>query len=73
MLPKKQQEQKQSIRCPYRGMWRDVHPDACQWHLDERDPECLRSGCKRYKKIIGIYSKEKKKAAPQINQNTFIK
>jgi hypothetical protein len=39
------------ILCPYKGVPREVHPAACQWHQDERDPEC--KNCKRYKRIVG--------------------
>jgi len=32
--------------CNYKGESREVHPAACQWHRDEKDPECMK--CERY-------------------------
>jgi len=41
------QERSRSIRCPYHGEWRWITGAVCQWHREERDPECVRCGCKQ--------------------------
>ena len=27
--------------CPYKGYPRRIHPWVCEWHREEKDPECL--------------------------------
>ena len=39
------------IRCPYKGRLRDVLPEVCGWHREEKDPECF--SCDRYQMLNG--------------------
>jgi hypothetical protein len=34
------------VKCNYKGIPRDVHPEVCQWHRDEQDENC--KGCEHY-------------------------
>ena len=29
------------VLCPYKVFPRRIHPAVCQWHRDQKDPECL--------------------------------
>jgi len=42
----------QSYMCPYKGKPRPVHPAVCEWHIRERDPECLKQDCAVYKEGV---------------------
>lgn len=44
-MAKNREWDKPSITCPYNGEPRQVHPDVCTWHLEEKDPHC--AGCPR--------------------------
>ncbi|MFC1866565.1 hypothetical protein ACFL0H_00270 [Thermodesulfobacteriota bacterium] len=35
------------VNCNYRGISRDVHPEACKWHRELNDPECLKCKLKK--------------------------
>ena len=37
------------IRCNHRGKERYVHPKACEWHIEKKDPECQQ--CPRYQRM----------------------
>ena len=48
-IEKREYPQQPLIMCPYKGRKREIYPSVCQWHREEKDPECRRSNCPRWK------------------------
>lgn len=38
------EEPRPTLYCPYKGEYRPIPPEVCEWHKEQQDPEC--SSCR---------------------------